>query len=180
MTVLARHASIADLIRLQDRTHRYELVHGELRQLSSHCRQRATLSAITSHLGAHVWNHGLGVLYLPGTSFAIGPDTVRSADGAFVAADRLAEMAGGDYFAHGAPDLVIEIADAYGSDEVIERVNDWLSAGTRMVVVVDGADREIVVHRELGQPSRLTRDDAIHGADVVPGWSLMVSEIFAR
>jgi hypothetical protein len=48
-----------------------------------------------------------------------------------------------------------------------------------MVLVVDPERRIVTVYRSLDNIRILTVDDAIDGADVVPGWKLPVLEIFA-
>jgi hypothetical protein len=55
----------------------------------------------------------------------------------------------------------------------------WLSAGTRMVVVVDPRKCAVVVHRPDAGTLILNEGDALAGGEVVPGWTLMVVELFA-
>ena len=62
--------------------------------------------------------------------------------------------------------------------EVEEKVLDWLSAGTRMVVTVNPRSRIVTVYRSLTGIVALTTQDTLQGADIVPGWSIPVAEIF--
>jgi hypothetical protein len=47
-----------------------------------------------------------------------------------------------------------------------------------MVVVADGSNRAVRVHRSLTDVTTLTDDDEIDGADVVPGWRMPVRRLF--
>lgn len=181
MAILARDASIADLLRLHDRLHRYELVRGELRQLplcdSEAARVTATLSA---SLGIHVWRAGLGVVYLPGTCFALGPQTVRMPAVAFVSTGRLAEVAADDFFARAAPDLAVEVVASRATAlELDEQVGDWLSAGTCLVLVIDLEARSVQLHRPAQDSLVITPPQWLDASDVITGWTLPVSHLFS-
>ena len=57
-------------------------------------------------------------------------------------------------------------------------VQKRLDAGARMVVVINPRVRTVAVHRSNGDVDILSEGDTLDGADVVPGWSVAVSEIF--
>ena len=85
-----------------------------------------------------------------------------------------------DGFFPGPPDLAIEVispSDRYS--DVAEKVEDWLSAGTRMVIVVDPRRRVAIVHLPGREPITLHEHETLDGGDVVPGWSMPVADIFA-
>ncbi|HMH82731.1 MAG TPA: Uma2 family endonuclease, partial [Gemmatimonadales bacterium] len=82
-------------------------------------------------------------------------------------------------FARLAPDLVVEVLspdDRPG--EVLAKVADWLSAGTRLVWVVDPARRRARVYRADGSDSSVEADGALDGGDVLPGFTCKLSVIF--
>ena len=56
----------------------------------------------------------------------------------------------------------------------------WLDGGTRMVIIVNPRRRLVTIYRLLHTISLLRADQVLDGADVVPGWSLPVHEIFAE
>ena len=116
---------------------------------------------------------------LPEVGFKLtsDPDTVRGPDIAFISSGRLPdpEPAG---FADFAPDLAVEVmspGDRPG--EVLAKVADWLSAGTRMVWVLDPARRVARVYREDGTERILTAAESLDGEDVLPGFSSPLAEI---
>ena len=121
----------------------------------------------------------LGYLFGQDTGFLIAsdPDTVRGADVAFVARDRLPKVPRRGYLPL-APDLAVEVlspGDRPG--EVLEKVGEWLNAGTRLVWVLDPERRDARVHRADGSVSLLGRDDLLAGEDVLPGFSLPLAEL---
>jgi len=159
---------------------RVELVRGLLvvRELPGMRHARVAMDLALA-LGAHVRAAALGRVYAEaGFKLASNPDTVRSPDVAFIRRDRIPdpEPTG---FAHFAPDLVVEvISPGDRAGEVLAKVADWLSAGTRLVWVLDPARRVARVYRDDGTEQILTADESLDGGDVVPGFSCPVGEIF--
>ena len=72
---------------------------------------------------------------------------------------------------------VISPNDLY--TEVAEKVDEWLKAGTRMVVVVDPRRRVVAVHRPGRESMTLAEGEVLEGDDVVPGWRLALADIFS-
>jgi hypothetical protein len=111
------------------------------------------------------------------------PDTVIAPSFAFVSNDRLALMGDEveDFYFPGPPDLAGEVtceSDAPG--EAQARVERWLAAGTRMVLLVNATRRMVAVHQSGFGAVPLMESDVLEGGDVVPGWKLPVRDIFAR
>src|SRR5436309_11816967 len=130
-------------------------------------------------LADHVDARGLGQVYAAETAFALArdPDTVRAPDRAFIRGNRLPdpEPTG---FPDLAPDLVAEVlspGDRPG--EVLAKVADWLSAGTRLVWVIDPARRVARVYRDDGTERIVTADQMLEGEDVVPGFSCGLASV---
>ena len=68
-----------------------------------------------------------------------------------------------------APDLAVEVmSPGDTSNEVKEKVTDWLDAGTRAVWVVDPRRRTVSVYRSMTDVTRLAEGDELDGGDVVP------------
>ena len=105
---------------------------------------------------------------------------MRAPDVAFVRRERVEALGRQTGYWPEAPDLAIEVIspnDRY--TEVEEKVADWLAAGTRMVVVANPRNRTVRVHRSTTDVVTLTMDDTLDGGDVVPGWRMPLTEIFA-
>ncbi|MGH8621504.1 MAG: Uma2 family endonuclease [Burkholderiales bacterium] len=159
---------------------RVELVRGVLvvREPSGY-----THGLVAMNLGAElaVWvrrtDAGSVVAAETGFKLATSPDTVRAPDIAFVARERL-PPAGTTGYPALAPDLAVEVlspGDRPG--EVLAKVADWLSAGTRLVWVVDPERRRARVYRPDGSETLVTADAALDGEDVLPGFSCPLASI---
>jgi Uma2 family endonuclease len=167
-----------ELLSRPDDGFRYELLHGELRQMSpaGHVHGRVAVN-ITVALAEYVRPRGLGVVYAAETGFKLAsrPDHVRAPDVGFVAASRAQGVPDGAGFWPGAPDLAVEVVSPSDSFAAVEeKVLDWLGAGTRLVIVVDPSTRTATTYRSLTDVTVLTEDGTIEGGDVVPGWTLPV------
>jgi Uma2 family endonuclease len=165
-------------VRIPDK--RVELVRGVLvvREPAG-IRHGRVAMALARRLANHAEDRALGIVYAAETGFTLThhPDTVRAPDIAFVERERLPnpEPQG---FADLAPDLVVEVLspdDRPG--EVLAKVADWLSAGTRLVWVLDPTRRVARVYRHDGTEQILIADQSLEGEDVVPGFSCQLDEI---
>ncbi len=177
-----RPVTADELLRIRDDGFRHELVRGELRRMpfgeALHGLVAARAGAL---LGEHVRAGSLGVAFAAGTGFhlASDPDTVRAPDAAFLRRERADAVGDMEGYLPGAPDLAVEVVspgDTY--DEVVEKVLDWLDAGTRMVVVIHPKCRNATVYRSREEIRVLGEDDEIDGGDVVPGWKVRVGSLF--
>lgn len=119
-------------------------------------------------------DQGLGAVFPQDAGFKIQtePDTVRGPDAAFVARERLEQVPARGYLPL-APDLVAEVVSPGDSrGEVIEKIGQWLRAGTRLAWVIDPERRQAQVYRAEGGVSIVGPGDALDGEDVLPGFSL--------
>jgi Uma2 family endonuclease len=185
MTIETRHTTAEELLRMPDDGFRYELVRGELRKMTPAGNKHGYLALrIASRLERHVEDNGLGKTYAAETGFKLSsdPDTVRAPDAAFVSRARLEEVGEIEGYWPGAPDLAVEVISPSDTHtEVVEKALAWLEAGCRMVLAVDPSRRTVTIYRALDDIRILTgeADETLDGADVVPGWSLPVAELFA-
>jgi len=171
-----------ELLAMPDDGYRYELIKGEVRQMSPAGSQHGKIAArIGRRLGRFVEENNLGETYAAETGFIIdtNPDTVRAPDASFVFQKRVETVGETERFFPGPPDLAVEVIspnDAY--TEVEEKALDWLRAGTLMVIVIDPKKRTATIYRDLDDICILTQDQTIDGGDVVPGWSLALTDLF--
>ena len=171
-----------ELLLLREDRQRYELVRGVLqtRPLMGHLDSYYALN-VGSELFMHVEANRLGRAYSSNTGFLLerDPDYVLAPVASFVRQERVETATEERGYFPGAPDFVAEVIspnDRYS--DVAEKVQEWLNAGTRMVVVVNPRDRTVRVHTSDSVVT-ISEDDTLDGGDVVPGWRLPVADIFA-
>jgi Uma2 family endonuclease len=134
---------------------------------------------LTIALGTYIDTHHLGRVVAGDAGFKLqsDPDTVRGADIAFVSWERLPQRSPIGFPPLG-PDLVVEVlspGDRPG--ETLAKIGDWLSAGTRLVWVVDPERRLARIFRHDGSESILGADDSLDGEDVLPGFRLRLATV---
>jgi len=170
------------LLGMRDDGQRYELVEGVLRMMAPaggrHGRVAHSLALI---LGTHVRAQQLGLVYAAETGFLLArePDTVRAPDVAFVARQRAVGIDDDQGFVTVVPDLVGEVVSPRDSfSDVEEKVLAWLSAGTRLVIVVDPSTRTLHAYRSSDRVIVLREGARLDAGDVVPGLTIAVAELF--
>ena len=159
---------------------RTELVRGVLvvREPSG-ARHGVVAAALMMRLAHHVDANRLGIVVAAGTGFHIArdPDTVRAPDVGFVRRERLPDPVPSGY-ADFAPDLAVEVLspdDRPG--ETLTKVGEWLTAGTRLVWIVDPVRRLARVYRADGREAVVGETESLDGEDVVAGFSCGLGEI---
>ncbi len=171
-----------DLLRLSSQGFRGELINGVLRETVPAGKRHSFIAGnIMAPLHTHVRRDRLG--RVGGTDGGVvvrrNPDTVREPDVFFVSAERLPLHDQSDGYLEVAPELVVEIISPNDSqDEVDKKTRMWLDLGVLMVVDVYSRTRTISVHRPGVPAVTLTGDDVLDGGEVLPGFSLPLSEIF--
>jgi len=167
-----------DLLRLPERDCRYELVKGRLIRLPFHGWEHGAITAQLAYLlGQHVEANHLGkLLSSTGVIIARNPDTVRAADINFIS--RLRCPSGWlDGYLDFAPDMVVEVFEE--TDDMPAKLQDWFDADARTVLVVYPGSRQIAIYRSLREVTILTDGDTLTAPDILPGFSCLVSDIFA-
>ena len=171
-----------DLLRLHSRGVKGELVDGVLREkLSAGKRHSFIAGNIIAPLHFHVRRERLGRVGGAdgGVLIRRNPDSVREPDVYFVSVERLPLDDDSDGYLEVAPELVVEIVSPSDTQtEVAEKTRLWLSLGVLMVVEVYPMTRTIAVHRPGVPAVTLTGDDVLDGGDVLPGFTLPLSDIF--
>jgi Uma2 family endonuclease len=159
---------------------RCELVRGILVSMSPTSGPHGrTENRVAHFLTTFVDEHALGEVYVGETGFITSrdPDTVRGADVAFLTGERAAQVPTTGFIPF-APDLVVEVVSPDDRwSEIQDKVNEWLAAGARFVWVFDPARKSTDVfapnrHQSLNEGDKLT------GEDVLPGFSVGVSQFF--
>ena len=171
-----------DLLRLHSRGFRGELINGVLRETVPAGKRHARLAIrIGGEFDRHVRRNRSG--QVGGTDGGVfvsrNPDTVREPDIYFVSAERLPLDDQSDGYLEAVPELVVEIVSPSDSEQdVREKIAMWLELGVSMALEVRPSARSIAVHRPGVPAVTLTGDDVLDCGDVLPGFTLPLSDIF--
>src|SRR5262249_50075797 len=107
------------------------------------------------------------------------PDRVVGADAVFIANQSLPVRLSPEGWLVTIPELVVEVRSKNDTQpEVDHKVNDYLQAGVRVVLVPD-PERQIVTAYRPGQaPQVLGPQDTLTVDDVIPGFRMPVRDVF--
>ena len=182
MRTLKKLFTAEELFHLPTVGRRLELVKGKVYEMApAGGRHGYTAMNTGVIMGSHVRANQLGRVFAAETGFILrrNPDTVRAPDVAFVAQSRLSVDEIPDSFIELVPDLVVEVVSPGDTRrEVREKVEEWLTAGVRLVWVLYPATRSAIIYRSLNDVTHLTEDDILDGEDVVPGFTCPLAELF--
>jgi len=198
-----RPMTVAEFMALPDDGNRHELVRGELRVMPPpkgiHGRVE---TAIIEAIGRYLYDTALTLSWEPregitvrdklvgftaggefGVQFTLpdDPNQIRGADAAYVPADQFARVSWDrkEYF-HAVPHLVIEvISSSERADDIMEKVQDYLTGGARRVWCLYPARRAVYIHDADG-PMRVVRgaDAVLTDDDLLPGFEVPLNMIF--
>ena len=150
----------------------------ELERLPETGKRTDVVVTLAAIMKEYVRARNLGrVLAETGFVLATNPDTVRGPDISFVRRERVPDPIPRG-FARFSPDLAIEV---WSPDDrpgkVLEKVADYLSAGTQLIWVVDPDRRQARVYRADGTMVTVNENEPLDGEDVLPGFTCVLSEV---
>lgn len=174
-------ATVEDVLRLAAAGERFELVDGELVEMAPTGFEHGDVELhVGALLRAHADGSGLGKVVVGEVLFLLdrARGLARAADVAFVRSARLPagrERRGA--FA-GAPDLAVEIVSpANSAGEMQRRVDEWLAAGTTIVLVLHPDERVVVAWRD-GRAVALRGEDVVDLEAALPGFRCRARDLF--
>ena len=129
-----------------------------------------------------LWNEqtGLGELFDSSAGFTLPNGAVRSPDASWVTAkkwSRLTEVEK-ERFAPICPDFVAEIRSK--SDELaylLDKMKEYIANGAQLGWLIDRFDKKAYIYRADGSVETVGTDSVISGENVLPGFSLDLSEL---
>lgn len=160
----------------------YELFRGELVEVSpSAFKSNLVLGHIHWALWSFVRTRGLGYVSVAEAGYLVetDPDTVVAPDIAFVARDRMLRPIPERGYLPVCPDLIVEVNSP--TDERRDIVLKQALYDRIQVPLVWWIDprREVATIHIPGQPVRvLDRADALDGGEILPGFTLKLSDAF--
>lgn len=171
-----------DLFLMPDDGNRYELVRGRLIRVDpAGSRSSIVTGRVSRRIGGFVETSGLGFTGDAdwGFKLATDPDIVRAPDVAFVRTERIPAEGIPRGFWPGPPDLAVEVISPSDSMvDLLEKVGEYLTAGTRLVWVIDPNARKAIVFHTDRPLSAVGADGELGGEVVLPGFMLSLSEVW--
>jgi Uma2 family endonuclease len=170
-------ATEQDLIERSRAGQRCELVDGEIREMSPAGGRHGHLAArMVARLLVFAEERHMGFVFDSSTGFRLPNGNLRVPDAAFVAAHRLPDGVPVG-FVPLAPDLAVEVQSPDDRPrEVLDKVGEYLQAGTRLVWVVDPDARTVTVYRSPSDVGTVAAHGVLDAGDMLPGFSARLSD----
>jgi len=170
-----------DLERAQEQLPDYqmELVNGAIIVMSPSGYESDEVAVETARqLSNWVRPRKLGRVTGSSAGFVLPNADTRAPDVSFVLAERLRKSPRS--FAELAPDLVVEVKSPTDSiTKLREKIDEFLSLGTRVGLLIHPEQRWVEVRRTGQTPVRLQDGDVLTVPDLLPGWEVKVEELWS-
>lgn len=156
----------------------YELDEGEAVYVSPNSlEQFRIIFRLYSLLSEWARSHDRG-LVAADTWIELAPGVVRAPDVAFVPRERISNL-DPKHALKVVPALAVEVLSAYSTArEMGRKIQQYRDAGIELIWVVDPDKAEVDVYSQLPLKT-LRRDDLLMDENVLPGFSIPLSTIFA-
>lgn len=183
-TDLASHLITPEQLAALPNDSNFELVDGQLVERKMGNKSNWVASQLARLLGNYADEHSLGWVFTAEAGYRLNPNrpnTVRKPDVSFVAAGRLPDEEPADAYDRLAPDLAVEVISPGDTvRELDDKVEEYLTAGVRLVWVINPDLQVIRVFFPDGTIDTLRLGDELSAGEIIPGFRCPVSELFKR
>jgi len=162
---------------------RLELVEGVIYEMPPAGGEHGEIGAnLLITIGSRIRQYKLGHVTTAETGYILftndnGKDTVRAPDVGYISYERMPDRLPPTYIPL-PPDLAIEVVSPNDKPADIEdKVKDYLRAGVHMFVFVYPSTKSVYAFKG-NEVVRLSGDDVLDFAPVLPGFSMRISEMF--
>jgi Uma2 family endonuclease len=176
-------ATVEDVLTVHQKTGRLcELVEGILVEKGMGYIESVLAIAIGVFLHDFVRPRKLGFVTGEAGTVQLMAGLVRIPDVAFTSADRLPRRRlPKKPIPNLVPNLAVEVLSASNTKaEMAVKRQEYFSTGVQLVWEVDAIARTVAVYTTPDQVTVLTEADTLTGGDVLPGFTLRLSELFAE
>jgi Uma2 family endonuclease len=174
-------ATEQDVVALEAREDRlFELIDGVLVEKAMGFYESYLAMRLAQFLLAFVAQHDLGIVAGEAGMLRLAPGLVRIPDVSFVSWHRLPQRrVPRQPIPDLAPDLVVEVlSDSNTPREMEQKLQDYFLAGIRLVWYVLPDRQEVHSYTAPEQRQIFSVDHALHGGEVLPGFTLPVRQLF--
>lgn len=143
--------------------------------------ESAIAATVIILLGSFVRRHKLGIVTGADGTVKLFAGLVRIPDVAFASWDRFPNRKRPkEPIPDLAPDLVVEVLSKSNTKpEMKKKLGEYFGAGVRLVWMVDPRKRTARVYTTVDQSILIKEGQSLDGGDVLPGFVLPLSELFA-
>jgi Uma2 family endonuclease len=173
-----------ELIKWINRGLLYEIIDGQRVELSPMSILASRVSSnLHRHLGHYLFGNPVGEALME-TLFRLPlpVDRNRRPDVAFVSAQTIAQASaqpGSDNAWAVLSELMVEVVSPNDlAEDIIERLNEYFAAGTKLVWIVYPTQRRLYVYESPRQVRILSEADELQGGVVLPGFRIPIASLF--
>lgn len=170
------------LMALPDTGQKVELIDGDLVMTPAGGRHGNLAMFLGGQLELFARKGKLGRVLDSSTGFRMRGGNLRSPDVSFVGRERLRGLKQLPLgFMEGAPELAVEVLSPTDTLAGLhQRLVEYFESGTRLAWVVNPLEETVLVYRSAAHPEALLRaPDHLDGEDLLPGFELPLTELFA-
>jgi len=162
----------------------FEIIDGQRVELSPMSILASRVASnLQGHLAHHLFGNPVGEALME-TLFRLPlpVDRNRRPDVAFVSAQTIAQapaQPGSDNAWAVLPELMVEVVSPNDlAEEILERLNEYFAAGTKLVWIVYPTQRLLYVYSSPRQVRILGQADELDGGVVLPGFRIPIASLF--
>jgi Uma2 family endonuclease len=174
-------ATEADVLRLIDQEKRIcELVDGVLVEKPLGYYESRLAAILISLIEKFVEQHDLGIVLGEAGTLRILGDQIRVPDVAFLSWRHFPNrLLPAEPIPSLSPDLAVEILSEGNTKREMERkLDDYFTAGVKLVWFIDPASRSATVYEGRYQSHQVTLADSLTGGDLLPGFEASLQRLF--
>jgi Uma2 family endonuclease len=167
-----------EFLRLPKFAHKYELISGVVKMSPASLKHDNIAAKLIMRIGLYLEQNPIGQFYASSVGFRLGENYVVSPDASFVRSDRLPGGDNPETYGDFAPDLAVEVISPNDRDaDTEEKVQLYLTHGTRLIWVIYPRLRTTTIYRINGVITRIQAEGVLDGEDVLPGFKCKLSDI---
>jgi Uma2 family endonuclease len=150
--------------------------------LVGHIYESRLAAALIYFIERFLDDNDLGIVLAPGGTVEIMPQLVRAADVAFLRWEQFPGRELPDQpVPEVVPDLAVEILSSSNTEREMERkTSEYFAAGVKQVWLIDPDTRTARVYSAVDLCNKISRDGALNGGSILPGFQLTLEALFDR
>jgi Uma2 family endonuclease len=160
----------------------YELVDGVLVEKDMGMAESIIAGKCIHHLWIYLDDNDLGIVFSADGPIRVKVGRIRFPDVGFISWERLpGHELPEDPILDAAPDLAIEVISRGNTPKEMDlKLKDYFKAGVRLVWFIYPKTQTAAVYTSPTSKKELSKDQALDGGKVLPGFSLPLKLLFAK